>query len=392
MRKCKREPVHTESSGVKKAPGRTGIFRGDAPGGRAAELLGRLGDRLTGPEGAFESRLERLYGKKDRKEYIAGLRRKNRNAYALAAALSVIVIAASGVSGHQPQAATSAGELNGELRIERPADGAAQISARARILSGGGIAAEKQYTITVRARGDDTAEGAYEAKSPEDEESEERTLVEEADRLVRMVGRSSESEYAVLPAELESGAGIVWTIEEEKDPPAGILLAAVLFVFVYSRRFETLKKQEREARESVILELPVFMNKLVLLLNAGLVMSEAFRLAASGSGNSYFCERMKEIQLRAEMTNEPVMRAFSVFAASSGVREFMRLANIINDNVDKGSELTDKLEAESRLLWEARKKAAEEKGRVAETKLTLPLMILLMSLVLITIAPAMLDM
>ena len=75
----------------------------------------------------------------------------------------------------------------------------------------------------------------------------------------------------------------------------------------------------------------------------------------------------------------------------SGIRELMRISNIINDNVNKGVELTDKLQAESELLWMNRKKSCEEKGRLAETKLTLPLMIFLMVLIMITVAPALLE-
>ena len=69
----------------------------------------------------------------------------------------------------------------------------------------------------------------------------------------------------------------------------------------------------------------------------------------------------------------------------------MRVSNIINDNINKGVELTDKLQAESEILWLNRKKSCEEKGRLAETKMTLPLMLFLMVLIIITVAPALLE-
>mgnify|MGYP000656837785 FL=1 len=52
---------------------------------------------------------------------------------------------------------------------------------------------------------------------------------------------------------------------------------------------------------------------------------------------------------------------------------------------------TEKLKQENSLLWLARKQQSEEKGRLAETKLTLPLMILLLVLIMMTIAPAMME-
>lgn len=75
-----------------------------------------------------------------------------------------------------------------------------------------------------------------------------------------------------------------------------------------------------------------------------------------------------------------------------GVREFSRMTGIIADNQYKGIDLTEKLESESDLLWNQRKKLAEERGRAAETKLAFPLAMLLMVLIVITAAPAVLQM
>ena len=64
---------------------------------------------------------------------------------------------------------------------------------------------------------------------------------------------------------------------------------------------------------------------------------------------------------------------------------------VIADNISKGVELNEKLERESELLWILRKKNCEERGKMAETKLTLPLMMLLMVLIVITVAPALIE-
>ncbi|MDI9494554.1 MAG: bacterial type II secretion system protein F domain protein, partial [Bacillota bacterium] len=61
------------------------------------------------------------------------------------------------------------------------------------------------------------------------------------------------------------------------------------------------------------------------------------------------------------------------------------------DNINKGSSLAEKLEAEGTLLWMDRKKRAEERARLAETKLSFPLMLLLLSLMIITTAPILLS-
>ena len=64
---------------------------------------------------------------------------------------------------------------------------------------------------------------------------------------------------------------------------------------------------------------------------------------------------------------------------------------MISDNWNKGTALAEKLESENEILWNSRKKIAEEKGKLAETKLTFPLMILLIVLIMIVIAPALME-
>jgi len=144
--------------------------------------------------------------------------------------------------------------------------------------------------------------------------------------------------------------------------------------------------------------LPGFINKIVLLLEAGMVLSKAFvqimddydRLREDGQ--KYYYEQLRTVRIRMRDTNSPMHIEFAAFAKRSGVRELMRLSNIINDNINKGFDLVSKLRRESEVMWFERKKRSEEKGRIAETKLTVPLMILLLVLITITIAPAMMEM
>jgi hypothetical protein len=43
------------------------------------------------------------------------------------------------------------------------------------------------------------------------------------------------------------------------------------------------------------------------------------------------------------------------------------------------------------MLWLSRKRSSEERGRLAETKLTLPLTVFLLVLVVVTVSPALLE-
>jgi len=79
---------------------------------------------------------------------------------------------------------------------------------------------------------------------------------------------------------------------------------------------------------------------------------------------------------------------FRNFARRIGLRELLRLSNIFSDNIDKGSELVKKLDIEASFMWQMSRKQVEERGRIAESKLTFPMALMLLSLILITAAPA----
>ena len=221
---------------------------------------------------------------------------------------------------------------------------------------------------------------------------------------IDQLDESKDSEYMSLPGELDGGITLRWYTGQESN---GLLLV-FLFVFsvmiVYFKRYDRVNRELKAAEESVIRDLPEFINKLVLLLNAGLVVSTAFSkivedyvsfygtdAKATGRQRKYLYNELTEIQNRINQTNVSLIKELKEFSQRSGVRELVRLTAVISDNWNKGSTLAEKLEEESELLWIRRKKRAEEKGKIAETKLTFPLVILLLVLIMITIAPAMLD-
>ena len=202
-----------------------------------------------------------------------------------------------------------------------------------------------------------------------------------------------------LPDSLASGEKISWEVEDKSSSNGiAIMAVTVLTAFcIYKKRFSVLEQQRRLQRESVMRQLPEFVNRLVLLLNAGLVLTSAFEKSVEESfvedskGDDYFYGKLREIYVLCTTTNASMHVEFRKMAKESGIRELTRVSNIISDNIRKGVELTGKLQAESELLWISRKKSCEEKGRLAETKLTLPLMIFLMVLIIITVAPALME-
>lgn len=86
----------------------------------------------------------------------------------------------------------------------------------------------------------------------------------------------------------------------------------------------------------------------------------------------------------AELINEMAEKCSS--------KELMRIASILRENERKGTDIIENLDYESRYLWDKRKIIAREQGKMMEMKVAYPLGLLLIVLMVVTMAPAMLEM
>ena len=121
------------------------------------------------------------------------------------------------------------------------------------------------------------------------------------------------------------------------------------------------KKNLEMRREDIIMSVPTFINQLLLLLSSGMVLQEALKI---------FCNFGKESQ----------------------VKELSRLARILQDSRERGTQLWDKLAKEGENLWAERRRRATEKIRLVDSKMSFPLGLMMLALIIITAAPAMLQM
>lgn len=211
---------------------------------------------------------------------------------------------------------------------------------------------------------------------------------------------SNPKELYYLPNKSEDGDTIYWYLKKSRDELLVLLLFPLLLIFIYRSRYRKLKEEESRTKKVVKIELSEFITKLLLLLDAGLVMSAAFQkiikdyecsIREEGLALNYFYQQLVQINHTVIETKGNFPRELKEFAYRTKIPEFIRLANIISDNYQMGSDLVDKLILESEMLWFTRKKIAIEQGKLAEIKLTLPLMLLMLSLLIITISPVLLE-
>ncbi|MDR2157571.1 MAG: type II secretion system F family protein [Clostridiales Family XIII bacterium] len=226
-----------------------------------------------------------------------------------------------------------------------------------------------------------------------------RNLEDSLIKVVKRVNESATEAALSLPGETTSGIRLAW--RSPGDYSFAILAFVLVFIgcAVHKSRYSLVDKSVKEWRDEVRRDFPGFLNKLLLLLNAGLVITSAIAKIADDyehrrreGEEQRFYEELIDMNRRMRASNTTLVSEFTDMAARSGHREIMRFSTILADNIDRGNALAEKLSQESLILWKFRKKNAEERGRLAETKLTFPMALQLLAILLITVAPAVMNM
>lgn len=162
-------------------------------------------------------------------------------------------------------------------------------------------------------------------------------------------------------------------------------------------KYKTRKNMESK-REELLFHLPLFVNQLLLLLNSGMVLQEAMMKIFQEYENmdnekeNLFTVSYVSCLKKAINTNMSIVKAFDIFAVESHVKEIARISKILIDGDKRGIDFSETLKNEMDCLWQQRKRIALEKIRTMETKMSFPLALLLMALIIMMAAPAMMQM
>jgi len=153
-----------------------------------------------------------------------------------------------------------------------------------------------------------------------------------------------------------------------------------------------LRRRLEQRHLQIKLDFPEFVNKLVLLINAGMTVQRAWEKAAFSrhrADKPLYAEAARTaLEIRS---GKPEGQAYEEFARRCRVAEITRFTTVILQNLRKGNaELAAILRVQANECWEMRKHAAKRLGEEAETKLLLPLMLMFLAILLIVATPAVL--
>jgi len=163
-------------------------------------------------------------------------------------------------------------------------------------------------------------------------------------------------------------------------------LAAIPFVM--DRDLDT-KIEER--REKIQMEFPEFVNKLILLVNAGSTIPKAWeKIVADSESDSPLFRELRACSAEIQ-AGAPEAAAYEAFARRCRLKEVIKFVSVIILNLRKGgSEVVPTLRAQADECWEARKAAARRLGEKASSKLLGPMAIMLLGIIIIVALPAVL--
>lgn len=245
---------------------------------------------------------------------------------------------------------------------------------------------------------------AVQTKSNDGEEKKTSKLkLQEQELALNQVlaeAEASEEQQIYLPDKLSDGSKLIWQKrtrgQSERDVIIGIYL--LLMGMILYRKFAPGKKRNNRNREELLRGIPRFVNQLVMMLHAGVILSDSFDricqsyLLVPESAQSYFEMEMTKLYLSNQDHQTSTATVLNEYAGMNNAKELLRISTILLENERLGSDVAESLSRESRFLWEERKIVAEEKGKAIDTKMAGPLGILLILLIVITMAPALLAM
>lgn len=194
--------------------------------------------------------------------------------------------------------------------------------------------------------------------------------------------------YALLTLILTGFIGI-GTGPDQGLAAFGVILMGAVIYFADNELDERIKKR----RLAIQMDFPDFLNKLVLLINAGMTVSRAWEKAVrENRKKSVLYDELDAVLVQVK-AGKSEYQAYEDFSKRCRTPEITRFVSVLIQNLKKGnSDMVSMLRLQANECWEMRKNAAKKLGEEASTKLLFPMMIMFVAILIIVATPAILAM
>lgn len=153
-----------------------------------------------------------------------------------------------------------------------------------------------------------------------------------------------------------------------------------------------LKEKIEKRRLSIRMEFPEFVNKMTILVNAGMTISKAWEKIATDTKKDTPLFREMQYTLAEISAGKPEAVAYEEFGRRCKIKEIIKFVSVVVLNLKKGgAEVVPVLKLQAAECWEMRKSAAKQLGEEAGTKVLIPMMIMFIGIIIIVVLPAILS-
>ncbi len=193
---------------------------------------------------------------------------------------------------------------------------------------------------------------------------------------------------------LNVGLIVLVLIGSFSQPDGGYAVFCFLILFgIYIFCDNEINKRLKARHLEIQIDFPDFLNKLTLLINAGMTMPGAIeKIVYDNRKESCFYKELRKtmFDIKSGMSE---IKAYEDFAKRCRTTEITKFVSVVLQNLKRGSvEIVPILRLQSEVCWESRKNVAKKLGEEASTKLLLPMMIIFVAILIIVITPAILSM
>lgn len=222
----------------------------------------------------------------------------------------------------------------------------------------------------------------------------------EKEKLIRLITESINESNSIyeskvnLPKTIE-GREISFKKTKDDNTKALLILALIAIVVIFMGFDKGLEEKVKKRNEEMMIDFTEIVSKLSLLYSAGLSILKAWERIVS----DYEKKKIKrfayqEMKLVLEKIKSGVSEAdaYLQFGKRCGIHSYIKLANILEQNLSKGSKgMKESLKQEVFEAFEARKRLARKKGEEASTRLLVPMVMMLVVVIAIIAIPALMS-
>ena len=231
------------------------------------------------------------------------------------------------------------------------------------------------------------------------ERSEGELFYEKLKQLISESGKREGAEFLWLPTNLE-GHSLVWKDKESNLPIQVFSLGMIVVMLLPALEAEHEKEAGKKREQQLARAYPELVNKLMLLLGAGMTLQGAWRRITAKYVDSLQCDPRAFAAVYEEMlitqreieSGQGEARAYIAFGERCGLAKYRRLSGYLVQGLKKGNYfLCELLEREVEEAFAERKNMAQQYGEEAGTKLLLPMMLMLGIVVFVIMMPAVIS-